>query len=226
MIWLVFMGEEKATVGLPVTEAPAVMRSPLIVLMAASLWVTLSWSPFDFQGWLFTHLLHHAPKLLDFHLGWIVWTSAAWSLLALGVAYLVYGGSFNFQRSTLKIQSEVAIDGSERLSLGGLLYNAFYIDAGYKWLANGPLLMLADMTARVDVKWLDGVLHAAAYVQLTIAYLVGWIDRAIVDGFVRFVAALARAIGNFARTFHGGQIQLYIFWGVLAWIIFLIWMLV
>ena len=212
MIWMVFMGEEKATAGLPVTEAPAVMRTPLIVLMAASLWITVSWNPFDFTGWLYGHLhITHEP----IHIGWIVWVSAGWSLLALGVGYWVFGA-----RSTVHSpQSTVNAD-------RGPLYNAFYIDAGYRWLANRPLLMLADMTARVDAKWLDGVLHAAAYVQLTIAHLVGWVDRAIVDGFVRFVAALARMAGNFARSFQGGQIQLYIFWGVLAWIIFLIWMLV
>jgi NADH-quinone oxidoreductase subunit L len=113
-----------------------------------------------------------------------------------------------------------------KFGLNGLLYHAFYIDAGYRWLFNRPLMAVANATARVDVKWLDGALHAMAYVQLTVAHLVGWVDRAVVDGFVRFVAAAARMIGSFARSFQGGQIQLYIFWGVLAWIIFLIWMLV
>ena len=221
MIWFVFMGEEKVTADLPVTEAPAVMRMPLLVLMVASLWVTLSWSPVDFTGWLYAHLQNDKPEL---HVGWIVWMSAGWSLLALGVGYLLYGKQsiVHGPQSTVH-SSKFKVQGSR---FSQVFYHAFYIDAGYKWLANGPLMTLADVTARVDVKWLDGALHAMAYVQLTVAYLVGWVDRAVVDGFVRLVAAIARAVGSFARSFQGGQIQLYIFWGVLAWIIFLIWMLV
>jgi NADH-quinone oxidoreductase subunit L len=214
MIWRVFMGEEKITRDLPVTEAPAVMRLPLLVLMVASVWPMLSWNPFDFTGWLYAHL-HTGPVL---HVAGIVWISAAWSLLALGVAYLVYG-----RQST--VHGPRSTDDST-LTAKGLLYHAFYVDAGYKWLANRPLMGLARVTALADTRWLDGALHSLAYAQLTLAHLVGWVDGAVVDGFVRFVAATARGVGKFARSFQGGQIQLYIFWGVLAWIIFLIWMLV
>jgi NADH-quinone oxidoreductase subunit L len=224
LITVVFLGEEKATRHMPVTEVPAVMRMPLLVLMAASLWLLLSWNPLDFTGWLYA-LLHSGPEV---HVGGIVWISAAWSLLALGVAYRVYGAGSTVHSSQSTVGSlQVKAEGlqPQGFKKNGLLLNAFYVDAGYKWLARGPLMVLANATARVDTRWLDRALHGLAYAQLTLAHLVGWIDRAVVDGAVRMVATIARMIGSFARSFQGGQIQLYIFWGVLAWIIFLIWML-
>jgi NADH-quinone oxidoreductase subunit L len=39
------------------------------------------------------------------------------------------------------------------------------------------------------------------------------------------MATLVRGAGSFTRSFQGGKIQLYIFWSVLAIIIFLIWTL-
>lgn len=204
MIWSVFMGEPRAVANLRVNEAPAVMRTPILLLMAASVWPLVAWSPVDFKGWLYEHL--HPGK--TFHFGGIAiaLTSALWSLLALGIAYWRY-------RSRTAQPSQV-------------LHHAFYFDAGYRWLIGKPVLALAEATAKVDVRWLDGFLHSLAYIQVTCAHLIAWVDKAIVDGAIRFAAALARSIGAFARSFQGGQIQLYIFWAALGWIIFIIWMLV
>jgi NADH-quinone oxidoreductase subunit L len=76
-----------------------------------------------------------------------------------------------------------------------------------------------------DRRWIDGFIHASAYAQVTVSHLVGWFDRAIVDGTVNGIASLSRGVGNFTRSFQGGKIQSYILWAILAIIIFLIWIL-
>jgi NADH-quinone oxidoreductase subunit L len=169
--------------------------------MAASLWLIISWSPFQYTGWLYT-ALHHQPVQ---HADSIALTifSSAWVALALLVAYLLRNKAF---------QSD------------GLL-NIFYLDTLYGFMVGKTTLQLAWVTDRFDRRWIDGALHASAYAQVTIANLTGWFDRAIVDGVVNGLARIAQWIGALIRSFQEGKIQLYIFWASLAIIIFLIWTL-
>ena len=88
-----------------------------------------------------------------------------------------------------------------------------------------PAFKAADVTAQADRKWIDGILHISAYVQLLVAHITGWFDRAIVDGVVDDAAGMAKGIGSFIRTFQSGKIQLYVFWASFAIIIFIIWTL-
>jgi NADH-quinone oxidoreductase subunit L len=201
LIWKVFMGAEDTTKELAVTPSPIVMRAPIALLMAASLWLIISWSPFQYTGWLYT-ALHHQPVR---HADSIVLTifSSAWVALALLVAYRLR---------------------NKALQSDGLL-NIFYLDTFYTFMVGRTTLQLAWVTDRFDRRWIDGVLHASAYTQVTIANLAGWFDRAIVDGIVNGLARIAQWIGALIRSFQEGKIQLYIFWASLAIIIFLIWTL-
>ena len=88
-----------------------------------------------------------------------------------------------------------------------------------------PVRKVSALAEKIDLKWIDGFIHAGVYVQVTFAHFIGWIDHYIVDGSVNGVARLAGGLGAFTRSFQNGKIQLYIFWTALAIIIFLIWML-
>lgn len=197
----VFLGEERSTRGLPVTEPSLVMRIPLIILAVCSLWFVVSWNPMDFNGWLFKGL--HPAKY--FHFGFISWIAAAWVLLALGVAYFLFRRSIAFENSFLK--------------------NGFALDDVYHVLFSKTTLAMASLSEKMDRKWIDGFIHGIAYVQVTLAHITGWFDRIIIDGSVNGVAGVAKGIGSITRSFQGGKIQLYIVWSVLAIIIFLIWTL-
>lgn len=200
LIWRVFMGKEHKTETLPVTEPPAVMRWPVTVLAVASLWVIVSWSPLHAHGWVLRSLAE-TPR--EHH--WLVaMLSAAWVLLALGCAYATRNND---------------------LARAAIFSEGFYLDRLYRVLIIQPSLKLAALTGTVDRRWIDGIIHAAAYVQVSIAHLTGWFDRAMLDGMVNGVAILARGVGNVGRSFQGGKVQLYIFWTALAMIIFLIWTL-
>jgi NADH-quinone oxidoreductase subunit L len=175
------------------------MRVPMAILAAASCWLFFSWNPFDFSGWIFDSL-HQGEN----HHSWFMpIASAAWVVLASSIAY--------FTR--------------ERSVKSTLLLNGFYINQIYRFIFELPTYQLALLTERTDKRWIDGILHASAYLQLLTAHVVGWFDRVIIDGLVDGSASLARVIGSFVRSFQSGKIQLYIFWAVFAIIIFIIWTL-
>lgn len=79
MIWTIFMGEEKRTTGLSVSEPPAIMQTPLLILATASLWIIVSWNPFVHTRWLNPELPHSWTVTL---------ISVVWVLGALSVAYI------------------------------------------------------------------------------------------------------------------------------------------
>ena len=200
MIWTIFMGDENRTASLPVVEPPVVMRGPVAILAICSVWLLVDINPFNFEGWLF-NTLHTGSS---FHIGAISVISALWIALAVAAAY------FLFRNRTLHAD---------------VLLNNFYLDKVYFKIVGKPSWRLAEFTDYFDRRWIDGFIHASAYAQVTVSHLVGWFDRAIVDGTVNGIASLSRGVGNFTRSFQGGKIQSYILWAILAIIIFLIWIL-
>ena len=199
LIWTVFFGQERSTTNLSVVEPPPVMRAPMAVLAAASIWVVASISPFDFSGWVYSGLASGK----QIHLSIIGIISAAWIALAILTAFIIRNRSINVP----------------------LMQNGFYLNDIYKWVIEIPAFKTADVTSQADRKWIDGILHLSAYVQLIVAHVTGWFDRAIIDSVVDDAADMAKGIGSFIRTFQSGKIQLYVFWSSFAIIIFIIWTL-
>ena len=197
LIWNVFMGEERSTRDLDVVESPPVMQAPMVILAAGCIWLTVAVDPFDFSGWLYNGL----QQGKHFHFNFLSYVSALWILFAVAVAYSI-------RRRSIK---------------SNFLLHGFYFDRFLNRLFEIPVLQLSDTTMRMDKKWIDGILHTAAYVQLIIAHVTGWVDRIVVDGTVMNVARLSKSLGSFTRSFQGGKIQLYIFWAAFAIIIFIIW---
>jgi NADH-quinone oxidoreductase subunit L len=195
LYWFVFMGEEQKTSTLSIAEAPMIMRAPMILLALCSLWLSVSWNPFNFTGWLMPSELHD-----DFI--WITIFSILWIGTALAVSYAIFR--------------------SRRPRSNELLRNGFFLDVIYQRSFGRLLHVSAKAVMFVDKKFIDGIIHQGAYAQVTLAYVTGWFDRAILDGFVNALAWLAQQVGSLARSFQGGKIQVYIFWSVFALIIFLL----
>jgi NADH-quinone oxidoreductase subunit L len=202
MIWFVFMGHEKATRNLSFVEAPMVMRMPIAILIVASGWFIISLNPVNYMGWVYEQVntgnYFHSP-FMDI-------VSALWIVASLAIAYFI------FRKGIYKENR--------------LLNHAFYLDSFYTWVAEKTSLTVAAASSKVDTKIIDGAIHTAAYVHVTASHLMAWFDRAIVDGTVHLMAATAQGVGNIARSFQGGKVQLYIFWAAVGLIIFLIWILV
>lgn len=193
----IFLGQETTTRSLSITEPPKIMRAPVALLGAASLWFVISWNPFAPSGWLFLEKHSHSTTLTIF--------SATWILIAVIVGWYVYNRNLRLKSS--------------------LLQHTFYLDRFYDITVIAPTYYIARLTGSVDRKLIDRALHFAAYGQVTVAHLSAWWDSAIIDGSVNGVASLSRLIGSFTRSFQGGKIQLYVFWALFAIIIFLIWSL-
>ena len=198
LLWFVFMGEERKTQALTITEAPAIMRGPIILLAMLSLWFTVSWNPFDFIGWLL-------PETYYTNVFWITAFSVCWICLALLLSYFIFRQA--------------------RFDRNKVLENAFYLDLIYQ-RSFGRIVKAGSGTVNyIDKKWIDGFIHGSAYAHVTLAHISGWIDKAVVDGSVNGLARMAGWVGSMTRSFQGGKIQVYIFWAILTIIIFLIWVL-
>lgn len=207
MVWFTFFGINRTQeiVGKPITisEIPAVMRLPLILLSLGSLWLMISFNPFSHAGWLYDILQRgEETNLLS-----ITVFSTLWVLAALIFAYLYFKNK---------------IFGMQKGIFTASLLRSFYLDSLYRKIVIAPIHRTSMFTQMIDLKWIDGFIHAGVYVQVTFAHVVGWIDKFVIDGAVNGIARLAGAIGSLTKSFQGGRIQLYIFWSVLGIIIFLI----
>lgn len=194
LIWYIFLGEEKKS--MLVVESPAVMRAPIMILAAGSIWLVVSWNPFGFSGWIPLGVPHHVGISI---------LSVILVLAALATAWFLYR--------------------PRPASSTPVFRNSFYLDKVYQLLFTGPIRYVAEKTETFDKKWIDGALHTGAYVQVTLAHVTAWLDKFVIDGFVAGMAWLAREVGSLTRSFQGGKIQLYIFWAIFGIIIFLIWTL-
>jgi NADH-quinone oxidoreductase subunit L len=176
------------------------MRMPLALLMIFSTWIVYGLNPFGTRGWMFPWM----QDAWNFPHSYLALISTGWVAIALVTAYLMY--------RKRNIPSHINV-----------FQNAFGIDWFTALIATKLSLAAATTTDRIDRRLIDKGLHFIAYATVTIAHFVGWFDRYIVDGIVHSIAAIARGIGSFTRSFQSGKIQMYIFWAALALIIFIIW---
>lgn len=199
LIWFVFMGEARTIARLAIGEPGWRMRAPVFILAMGSLWLLVSWNPFDFNGWI----LSTAPS--SPHALWITIFSVLW------VTGAIFVGWFIFRK--------------ENFDTNPLFRNGFYVNDLYDATITASVHSGAKAVSAIDRDWIDKGIHGAAYFQVIFAHVVAWIDRVFIDGTVNGAARLTGIGGKITRSFQGGNIQLYIFWAVFAIIIFIIWAL-
>lgn len=199
LLWFVFLGDPRNAQLERAARAPAIMRIPTILLGIASLWFIVSWNPFSFRGWVFSGEAEYTQLM------GVTLFSVFWIGLALALSFLLFRKA-RFERKAF-------------------FENTFYLDIIYQRSFGSLTEKSAALVQYLDRKWIDRLLHAAAYFNVTLAHIVGWFDRAIIDGLVNGTGRVASATGSVTRSFQGGKIQLYIFWAAIAIIIFLIWTL-
>jgi NADH-quinone oxidoreductase subunit L len=136
---------------------------------------------------------------------WITLFSALWVLAALVLSWYLFRNA-NFRTNTF-------------------FRNGFYIDKLYASLTGAWKHATTKAVTFTEQKAIDRSIHGLVYGQVIFAHVVAWVDRVFVDGTVNATARLTGFGGKITRSFHGGNIQLYIFWSVLAIIIFIIWAL-
>lgn len=200
MVWYIFFANENERTSTAM-ESPWIMRIPMVILALLSIWWVISWNPFVATGW-FTNRVGALP-----HHHVII-------LLSTGVVSLgLLTGWFLFVR---KSEPKAA----------PILQQGLYLDNIYKNLVGRTTIILATTSERIDRVWIDGALHFIAYTHASLAHVIAWCDRYIVDGLVKTAAWVTGKIGSFTRSFQSGKIQLYIFWAMAGLIIFLFFLLI
>lgn len=195
LIWFVFLKRNDNLSREYIVEAPVIMRIPLIILAGASMWFAFSVNPFSPSGWVIRQEVYSI-------------TPAVISSLVVISGLLVSWFLYRKQDSVISV-----------------FHNGLFIDRGYQLAMQGVLPFVSRLTHYIDNRILNRSLHAVAYVHVTAGHVISWTDRYILDGIVDFIVMLIATTGRFFRAFQSGKIQLYIFWSMLAIIIFLIWSL-
>lgn len=202
LIW--FMSRSSSEIQ-PLQEPPLSLRLPIILLAIASTWAIVSINPFEFRGWLLAGL---QPQL-QIHFRFAAITSANVLFITLSCCF------FYYRNRTLPPQHQPA----------GLLQSALGLDWLYQIFVTNNTVRLARITTFLDKKVIDKVLHLAAYGQVTLAYLSGWLDKYFVDGSVNGIARISGGVGALTRSLAGGKIQSYILWSTVILITLVIWFL-
>jgi NADH-quinone oxidoreductase subunit L len=182
-----------------VHKAPVIMFLPVILLTFLSLFIVVSNSPGSISGWAgaFEPV---APGL---------------STLFISVATVITGIVFSW----FLYKEKPAADFSPRQ------VPQFFPD----WIQQRIFVKftwaMAEGSRQLDLKWIDGMLHTLTYVYVTFSFVVGWIDRTLVDGSVGFATRIAAGVGRLFRGLMNGKIQSYIAWGLLAILSLMVWIL-
>lgn len=206
LLWFTFLSKDSLPEFIPreqIKDPILVMRIVIVILAITSLWLIISWSPVDFNGWI----SNYAQGELLINSMLITATSAIVIVFTGLVAYLY------FKNKTL---SKKAPD---------VLLSNFGFDLLYKKIIATSTLRLSNHILHFDRRWIDGFIHLVAYAQVAFAHFMGWWDKSIIDGSVNGLALVARGTGSVTRSFSSGKIQSYILWSMLGLIIFIIWIL-
>jgi len=99
------------------------------------------------------------------------------------------------------------------------------IDRFYTWAIVEPVIRASSLANRIDGRWIDKLLHLAAYVPVTLAHLTQWFDRNMINGVVNNTGKAALGVGAMARSIINGKIQSYILWAMTGLFGFIIWLL-
>ncbi|MCH8841105.1 MAG: NADH-quinone oxidoreductase subunit L, partial [Planctomycetes bacterium] len=91
-----------------------------------------------------------------------------------------------------------------------LLWNKWWFDEIYDALFVRPAHFLASMTATIDKKVIDGVVHCCAKVTLWISKIDDAIDRFGVDWLVNAIGNTAYSLGLTLRGVQTGRIRQYV----------------
>ena len=235
-ILLIFFGECRLThyLHVPVSvhfKEPRLMKIPLLVLSALSLWFFYAFNPLDgSEGWLMQSLKVPAsvvPVNMDVYAiiqeTWHDWHNItaflSFSLVftGFGLAYLMYrpGGRY--------AQKYLEFDKVPHSILTKISRHNWYLDSIYNRLFVRSIHALSAACAWFDRTFVDGVVNTIGVFSVIVAKLTGWFDRTFVDGLVRFVPYTTMQLGLVVRWNRSGKIQTYFIWALLGVLFFIIW---
>ncbi|MCH8927450.1 MAG: NADH-quinone oxidoreductase subunit L [Candidatus Marinimicrobia bacterium] len=235
-LFLTFYGKPKdEEIYSHIHESPSSMTIPMMILAALTILITLdNWPGFqnlpgvgEFAGW-FQHLIQkpasiatavatagetveHAVSHETAH------TIATWlSIFVAGtgilLAYLFY---YKKSLSAKKVSKSLS-------SIYTLLRNKYYFDEFYGASVVRGVLGLSRVSAKFDIKIVDGAVNGTAKVGLYISRVSRWFDDHIVDGAVNGTALISMFLGSRLRRIQTGKIENYVAFLLVGILIFFV----
>lgn len=197
LAWYIFFSKPKQEHA--VEEVPIIMRLPLIILAIGSLAMITSLNHFHFSSSISVLVRSSLTTSIIISL-----LSTAVILLAMTFAYFLY------RKQELSQEQKFTAP-------------HFFLDKASTWLSQ-LTIQIAFITKRID-RGIDQVIHILTYLQVTLAHMIGWTDRNLVDGLVNGIAYSSKGIGSITRSLANGKIQSYLLWAMAGLTIFIFWIL-
>lgn len=198
LVWFIFFTKPKHTIK--PEEVPVIMQIPLILLAFLSISIIF----YNFSGHTFSVinlLLNYYPDSNNL----ITIVSIFIITLSLFVSFTIY------KKKNLH-------------NLSGLCTPQYYLD-----FITDKVVSLTTKISRIsnwiDKKIIDPLIHANAYLGVTLAHLISWTDKTLVDGVVNGTARSTQVLGAVSRMMVNGKIQSYLIWAMAALLIFILWIL-
>ncbi len=204
IVFKVFWGESELKEIIPAFGFPASAENklfawPMLFLSVFCLFPVFSLNPFLYeQSWLFKGFLttDYFERENLYH----TVIPAAVNLFTIPVIYIAY----------LRYVKQSINWFPERGFLFQLSYNQWYFDYFYQNYLMKSILWISRMLYNFDQKVLDGLVNFLVKITQTLAAVVDWTDRNLVDGLIDFIAFRVRDVGSFARSFQTGKVQQYL----------------
>lgn len=197
---------------------------PLIALAISSLWIVFSIHPFSIEkAWIFESLNMPYKKsnaILPF-----MTISATFIGFTLGFqkywAFEIKKSLFAKKLFFLQLYLARSLQNRQiRKSLLTVIY-FFKTFQNSIQMAHG-VVFLAYQMHKIDKFWSE-MLDNIAKLQVIIAHIIHWIDRALIDTFIHLLVWTGKVIGNSIRQLQGKEIQGYWFFIFTSLLIILWW---
>jgi NADH-quinone oxidoreductase subunit L len=228
-ILLVFFGEFKLGNVFPqvenifsyLKEPSWKMLAPLVILALLSLGFVFTWNPFySGNSWFWKDLYQYAADLKRTE---IINAEHGQSIIAFTASILLSAAGIF---TAYFIYKKGGITKAAMHPLRKFFFNNFYFDKAYYYLLGIAGFRLANIFRYIDVKIIDGAIHAFAVWTVVFAHILGWFDRSIVDGLVNLSGYVAGRTGGVTRSLQMGKIQSYFIITLMALILFIIWLII
>ena len=202
---LIFFGQYRSeTVPLTQVHEPSwLMRGPVVILAALSLFIWFSPNPVDAHGNWFSSLFPTAGKA---SFGW---------LAPVSVGLVLLGGWFGF-----RLREPDHSRGYVRLSI-----DTGFLDTIYHYLIINPTLKIAAQLHRTDQRLVDSAVNGVGISGVVLAHMTNRLDRYGIDGLVNGAAWLTGRLGRLTRSVQNGKVQSYITVAVVGLLLMLWWLL-
>ncbi|QMU30328.1 NADH-quinone oxidoreductase subunit L [Adhaeribacter radiodurans] len=219
-------------------ETSFLMMGPVIILSILALGIFYAVNPFDAtQSWVPTGISLNTLNPQRFFLsanflaGLTNFESHHIHLFTviISIAAILLGGGmawFRFRGNLINTAASDHLSSLPPQGLSSLMYHNFYLDKVYEVLLVQPVLWLAQLVAKIDLKIIDYGINTFAKVLVVFSKIVGWFDRAVVDGLVRAIGTIVRVSGHFGRWMQNGKIQTYYLFSLLGLLLLVFYILI